>query len=64
MEEQIEKFGSNKKTRRYQNKRQRSNKKQHLKDMTTSYNKDLQEEIEDDWYEVFGEEEEWMKMKQ
>ena len=63
MEEQIEKFGLGKKAKRYQNKKQRSNLKQHLKNMTTSY-KDLQEENEDDWYEEFEREEEWMRMKQ
>ena len=63
MEEQIEKFGLGKKAKRYQNKKQRSNHKQHLKNMTTSY-KDLQEENEDDWYEEFEREEEWMRMKQ
>ena len=57
MEEQIEKFGLGKKAKRHQNKKQRSNHKQHLKNMTTSYN-------EDNWYEEFEEEEEWMQMKQ
>ena len=63
MEERIEKLGSSKKLKRFHNKKQRSNHKQHLKNMTTSY-KDLQEENEDDWYEEFEKEEEWKKMKQ
>ena len=63
MEERIEKFGSGKKLKRFHNKKQRSNHKQQLKNMTTSY-KDLQEENEDDWYEEFEREEEWMRMKQ
>ena len=63
MEERIEKFGSSKKLKRFHNKKQRSNHKQHLKNMTTSY-KDLQEENEDDWYEEFEKEEEWKNMKQ
>ena len=54
MEEQIEKFGLGKKAKRFHNKKQRSNYKQQLKNMTTSYN-------EDNWYEEFEEEEEWMK---
>ena len=58
MEEQVEKFGSNKKLKRFHNKKQRSSQKLHLKNMTTSYN-DLQEEIEGDWYEKFEREEEW-----
>ncbi len=58
MEERIEKFGSGKKLKRFHNKKQRSNHKQQLKNMTT---KDLQEENEDDWYEGFEREEEWMK---
>ena len=61
MEERIEKFGSGKKLKRFHNKKQRSNHKQQLKNMTT---KDLQEENEDDWYEGFEREEEWMNMKQ
>lgn len=60
MEERIEKFGSGKKLKRFHNKKQRSNHKQQLKNMTT---KDLQEENEGDWYEEFEKEEEWMKMK-
>ena len=56
MEEQIEKFGLGKKAKRHQNKKQRSNHKQQLKNMTT---KDLQEENEGDWYEEFEKEEEW-----
>jgi len=63
MEERIEKFGSGKKFKRFHNKKQRNNHKQQLKNMTTSY-KDLQEENEDNWYEEFEKEEEWMKMKQ
>tara|TARA_B100000809_G_C14884618_1_gene440468 strand:+ start:50 stop:241 length:192 start_codon:yes stop_codon:yes gene_type:complete len=63
MEERIEKLGSSKKLKRFHNKKQRSNHKQHLKNMTTSY-KDLQEENEDDWYEEFEKEEEWKNMKQ
>ena len=63
MEEQIEKFGLGKKAKRFHNKKQRRNYKQQLKNMTTSY-KDLQEENEDNWYEEFEKEEEWMKMKQ
>ena len=59
MEERIEKFGSGKKLKRFHNKKQRSNHKQQLKNMTT---KDLQEENEDDWYEGFEREEEWMEM--
>ena len=61
MEERIEKFGSGKKLKRFHNKKQRSNHKQQLKNMTT---KDLQEENEGDWYEEFEKEEEWMNMKQ
>ena len=61
MEEQIEKFGSGRKAKRHQNKRQRSNNKQQLKNITTSY-KNFQEEIEDDWYEELEKEEEWMEM--
>ena len=61
MEERIEKFGSSKKLKRFHNKKQRSNHKQQLKNMTT---KDLQEENEGDWYEEFEKEEEWMNMKQ
>ena len=61
MEERIEKFGSGKKIKRSHNKKQRSNHKQQLKNMTT---KDLQEENEGDWYEEFEKEEEWMNMKQ
>lgn len=61
MEERIEKFGSGKKLKRFHNKKQRSNHKQQLKNMTT---KDLQEENEGDWYEEFEKEEEWMQMKQ
>ena len=57
MEERIEKFGSGKNFKRFHNKKQRSNHKQQLKNMTTSY-KDLQEENEDDWYEEFEREEE------
>ena len=60
MEERIEKFGSGKKLKRFHNKKQRSNHKQQLKNMTT---KDLQEENEGDWYEEF-EKEEWIQMKQ
>ena len=60
MEERNEKFGSGKKLKRFHNKKQRSNHKQQLKNMTT---KDLQEENEGDWYEEFEKEEEWMKMK-
>jgi|LWDU01.1.fsa_nt_gi hypothetical protein len=62
MEERIEKFGSNRKLKRFHNKKQRSSEKLHLKNITTSYN-DLQEEIEDDWYEEFEfeKEEEWME---
>ena len=56
MEERIEKFGSGKKLKRFHNKKQRSNHKQQLKNMTT---KDLQEENEGDWYEEFEKEEEW-----
>ena len=55
MEERIEKFGSGKKIKRSHNKKQRSNHKQQLKNMTT---KDLQEENEGDWYEEFEKEEE------
>ena len=62
MEEQIEKFGLSRKEKRHQNKKQRSNHKQQLKNITTSY-KGLQEEIEDDWYEEFEEDQEWMEMK-
>jgi hypothetical protein len=62
MEERIEKFGSSKKIKRSHNKKQRSNHKQQLKIITTSY-KGLQEEIEDDWYEEFEEDQEWMEMK-
>ena len=58
MEEQVEKFGSNKKLKRFHNKKQRSSQKLHLKNMTTSYN-GLQEGIEGDWYEEFEREEEW-----
>ncbi len=61
MEERIEKFGSSKKLKRFHNKKQRSNQKQQLKNMTTSYI-NLQEENEDDWYEKFEREEEWMEM--
>ena len=57
MEERIEKFGSSKKLKRFHNKKQRSNQKQQLKNMTTSYI-NLQEENEDDWYEEFEKEEE------
>ena len=50
MEEQTEKFGSGRKQKRQNNKKQRSNHKQQLKIITSSY-KDLQEDIEDDWQE-------------
>jgi len=62
MEERIEKFGSNKKLKRFHNKKQRSNQKQHLKNISTSYY--LQEEVEENWYEEFEKEKEWMRMKQ
>ena len=61
MEEQIEKFGLGRKEKRHQNKKQRSNNKQQLRNITTSY-KNFQEEIEDDWYEELEKEEEWMEM--
>ena len=61
MEERIEKFGSGRKEKRHQNKKQRSNDKQQLKNITTSY-KNFQEEIEDDWYEEFEKEDEWIVM--
>jgi len=64
MEERVEKFGSSKKLKRFHNKKQRSNQKQHLKGVTVSY-KDIQEqEHEDDvLYEEFEREKEWMRME-
>jgi len=64
MEERVEKFGSSKKLKRFHNKKQRSNQKQHLKDVTVSY-KDIQEqEHKDDvLYEEFEREKEWMRME-
>jgi|TARA_Y100000034_G_C6829213_1_gene374159 hypothetical protein len=62
MEEQIEKFGLGRKEKRHQNKKQRSNNKQQLRNITTSY-KDLQEDVEDDWQEEGEEGGEWIRMK-
>lgn len=62
MEEQIEKFGLGRKEKRHQNKKQRSNNKQQLRNITTSY-KDLQEDVEDDWQEGGEEGGEWIRMK-
>ena len=62
MEEQIEKFGLGRKEKRHQNKKQRSNNKQQLRNITTSY-KVLQENVEDDWQEEGEEGGEWIRMK-
>ena len=62
MEERIEKFGLGRKEKRHQNKKQRSNNKQQLRNITTSY-KDLQEDVEDDWQEEGEEGGEWIRMK-
>ena len=52
MEEQIEKFGSSRKQKRLNNKRQRGQVKNHLKGNRPE---DFQEDFDDDYYE----EEEW-----
>ena len=64
MEERIEKFGSSKKLKRFHNKKQRSNQKQHLKDVTVSYIDIQEQEHKDDvLYEEFEREKEWMRME-
>ena len=52
MEEQVERFGSNRKQKRLNNKRQRGQVKNHLKGNRPE---DFQEDFDDDYYE----EEEW-----
>lgn len=52
MEEQIEKFGSGRKQKRLNNKRQRGQVKNYLKKVTPE---DFMDDIDDDYYE----EEEW-----
>ena len=52
MEEQIEKFGSSRKQKRLNNKRQRGQVKNYLKGVRPE---DFQEDLDDDYYE----EEEW-----